>query len=83
MEKSNSHTSEGIAASVCGILAIILLFFVNIVPLILAVIAIVTGVSARNKGDEYGIIGLVLGTFTIILIIGVSALFYYWLTLPI
>jgi len=78
MGNSKYHTSEGLGALICGILGIVLLFIINFVPFILAIIAIALGVSARKKGDIYGTIGLILGIVTIILTIVVSALVYYY-----
>ena len=77
---NSDHTSEGLGAIICGILAIVLLFIINFVPFILAIIAIALGASARKKGDIYGTIGLILGIVAIILTIVVSALVYYYVS---
>ena len=74
------HTTNGKIALVCGILGIILVFFINFIPFFLAIIAIGLGISARNQGDRYGTYGLILGVLTFLLTIVVAALVYIYIS---
>ncbi len=74
------HTTNGKIALFCGILGIILVFFINYIPFFLAITAIGLGISARNQGDKYGTYGLILGILTFILTIIVAALVYLYVS---
>jgi hypothetical protein len=78
MEYSKKHGMDGIGSIICGILGIVLVFIIAFIPLFLAIFAIGFGVSARKKGDGYGIWGLILGIATIILMIVVNLFIYYY-----
>lgn len=74
------HTIKGKIAIISGIIGLILVFFVNYIPFILALIAISLGISARNRGDKYGTYGLILGILTFIATIIIAALVYFYIT---
>ena|GEM_PF-1182318 len=74
------HTTNGKIAFACGVLGVILVFFINLIPFCLAIIAIGFGISARNQGDKYGTYGLILGVVTFILTIIISALTYLYIS---
>ncbi len=77
MAEKEEHTNIGIAAVVLGILGVILLLLPwiglpyrsDIVAIPIAILAVVFGQFARKRGDSYGIIGLILGVITLIIMI--------------
>lgn len=74
------HTTNGKIALFCGILGIIIVFFINYIPFFLAIMAIGWGILARRQGDRYGTYGLILGILTFILTIVVAALTYLYVS---
>lgn len=74
------HTSYGKIGLICGILGIVLVFFLNWIPTILAIIAIGLGASARKKGDAYGTYAMILGGLHFVLLVVISALIYYYVS---
>jgi len=71
------HTNNGKIALIFGILSMFLLIVVFLLPIILAILAIIFGVLARKNGDKYGTYGMILGILTIILTIVFSAIIYF------
>jgi len=74
------HTTNGKIALFCGILGLILVFFINYIPFLLAIISIGFGISAKNEGDKYGKYGLILGILTFLLTILIAVLTYIYIS---
>jgi len=74
------HTTNGKIAFFCGILGLILVFFISYIPFFLAFISIGLGISAKNQNDKYGTYGIILGILTFIITIVFSALAYLYLS---
>lgn len=81
----DGHTTNGKIAVICGIISLvtaILIVFNNIfsyISFISMLIAIFLGVSAENKGDNYGKYGIILGVLAIIIMILISAIIYFYI----
>ena len=63
----NEATGYGVASLVCGILAIVFLYFI-IISILSAAISIIFGFTAMKKGDKgFGKAGLIMGTISILI----------------
>jgi uncharacterized membrane protein HdeD (DUF308 family) len=87
MEENKKHTTMGIISLILGILGVLTIlnwYWTSIlswgfIPFVLGLLAIITGWSARKKGDNFGTIGLILGL--IAFLIGIlQIIFFIWNT---
>ena len=80
IEKWGERTDEGKWATRCGIIALILLIFTGIIPLLIMfvciAISLILGYKGMKKGDKQGTLGFTLGVLTIILGIILVILIY-------
>ncbi len=76
MVEEKEHTTIGIASVILGVVSIILIFLPwiglpfrsDIVAIPIAILAVVFGYFVRKRGDSYGLIGIILGVITLIVI---------------
>ena len=85
MEETKKHTTIGIVSLILGALGILTILNYywtsilswGIIPIILGILAIITGWSARKKEDNFGSVGLILGI--IAFLIGIfQFIVYLW-----
>lgn len=67
--KAGDNSQLGVISLILGIASFVLMYIISIFAIIPAVVSIILGCMTLKRGDKYGLVGMILGSITLVLII--------------